>query len=366
MGLQTMKYLRLILLLLIFLSLPLYGNISPRFGIESDFSYVDLKDTTFSPDSIFSNNIQFYAGFEYLSFNFYASVKPAVRIYTTNNFTVDFENGNFIKRNETSGKITFFFEDIYFSYQGNNFGLYFGKRIFHFGEGFNRQYIFVGSSVLNDDFNALYNAEINIYQKNITHTIGFMPDTESIDKLEEPKYYLGWYSLKYSTASLGILGIAKYKYDTKNSDNNLTLGLETSYIFNTGIKLYGNVIYDILFENNLGKLNNNIHQRWTDFKYLVGVNYTWIYDDIVIVPALEYFYEESDSFYSLALHASFFDSLLSLTSSFVYSRDNKMNLIIIAGININDQFSLDFTYNTPLDTSDTIINIFQFSLEYNY
>ncbi len=354
-----MKYLRLILLFLILFSISLYGDISPRFGIKSDFSYVDLKDSDFSPSYIFNNNTQFYAGFEYISFSFYASVKPALKIYTTNNFDIKFQNGSLIKRNETSVKVSFFFEDVYFSYQANNFGIYFGKRIFHFGEGFNRQYIFVGNSVINDDFNALYNAEINIYQNNITHTVGFMPDTESIDKLEAPQYYLGWYSLKYSTPSLGILGIAEYSYDVHGKSNDLTLGLETSYIFTTSIKLYGNIVYDILFKNSLGKSSNNI-------KSLVGVNYTWVYDHIIIVPALEYFYEDSDSFFSLALHSSFFDSLLSLTSSFIYSSDNKANLILITGININDQFTLDFTYNTPLDTSDEIKNIFEISLEYNY
>lgn len=361
-----MKHVKLTLLILMSSSILLYGNVAPRFGLKSDFSYTDLKDNDFSPDSIFSNNTQFYAGFEYISFSFYASVKPAVRIYTTNNFSIEFQNGDFIKRNETSAKITFFFEDIYLSYLGNNFSTYFGKRIFHFGEGFNRQYIFVGSSVINDDFNALYNAEVSIYQNNITHTIGFMPDTESIDKLEAPLYYLGWYSLRYSDSSLGLLGVAEYRYNVRDNDNHVKIGFETSYIFNKGVKIYGNIVYNILFENTLGKSNNNLHQRWTDVKSLVGVNYTWIYDDITIVPALEYFYEESDSFYSLALHASFFDSLLSVTSSFVYSTDDTINLIVIAGININDQFSLDFTYNTPFNTSDEVLNIFELSLEYNY
>lgn len=355
-----MKYIKLTLLLLILHSISLYGDIVPRFGLESLFNYTDLKDSDFAPDNVFSNNTQFYAGFEYIDFSIYASVKPAVRIYTTNNFSTEFQDGNYIKRNEMRAKITFYFEDVYFSYLNNNFSMYFGKRIFHFGEGINRQYIFVGNSVLNDDFNALYNAEVNIYQGyNITHSVGFMPDTDSIDKLEEPKYYLGWYSLKYSTPSLGLFGIVEYTYDIEDNDNNLKLGFETSYIFNQGIKLYGNVVYDLIAKNSVGKTKN-------DLKSLIGINYTWIYDDIMITPVVEYFYEESHSFYSISLLAIFFDSLLSLTSSFVHSPNETMNLIVIGGVNINDQFTFDFTYNTPLDTSDIILNSFEFGLSYNY
>lgn len=356
-----MKHIKLslCLLLLIFLSFPLYGNISPRFGIGSDFAYIDLEDSDFTPDNIFSNSTYFYAGFEYLSFSLYVSVKPALKIYTTNDFTVTYENGNLVTRNENIAKITFYFEDIYLSYQGNNFGLYFGKRIFHFGEGFNRQYMFVGSSVLNNDFNALYNAEFNIYQDNITHTIGFMPDTDSIDKLEAPEYYLGWYSINYSTASLGLMGIVEYNYNVDDNDNNVKIGFETSYIFNNSIKVYGNVTYDLINKNDIGKTTENINS-------LIGTTYTWMYEDIIINPYLEYFYEESHSFYSIGIYASFFDSLLSVTSSFSHSPDYEMNFIGIVGLNISDQFTLLFTYNTPLNNSDEVLNIFELALEYNY
>ena len=354
-----MKYIKLTLLFLLLLCIPLYASITPNFGIETDFTYIDLKDSEFAPNNIFSNETSFYAGFEYLSFNLYVSVKPAFKIYTTNNFNIEFENGSIIKKNEVLAKITFFFEDIYFSYVGNNFALYFGKRIFHFGEGFNRQYMFVGDSVLNDNYNALYNAQVNIYQGNITHGLGFMPDTDSIDKLESPLYYLGWYSINYSTSSLGLLGIAEYEYNVADNNNNLKLGFETSYIFNTGIKVYGNILYDLINKNNIGSSTSNINSQ-------IGINYTWLYDNHMLMPVVEYFYEDSHYFYSVAIHASFFDSLFSLTASFVHSPNYQMHFIAMAALNINDQFDMSFTYNTPLNTSDEILNIFELSLEYNY
>lgn len=356
-----MKHIKLSLLFLVFLSFPLYGEISPRFGIGSDFAYIDLKDSDFTPDNIFSNSTYFYAGFEYISFSLYVSVKPALKIYTTNDFTVTYENGNLVMRNENIAKITFYFEDIYLSYQGNNFGLYFGKRIFHFGQGFNRQYMFVGSSVLNNDFNALYNVEFNIYQDNTTHSLGFMPDTDSIDKLQVPQYYLGWYSINYSTASLGLMGIVEYNYNMKDNNNNGKIGFETSYIFNNSIKIYGNVTYDLINKNNIGDSQDDINS-------LIGATYTWMYSGgkHMLMPVIEYFYEESHSFYSVGFHTSFFDSLLSVTSSFSHSPDYKMNFTGIVGLNISDQFTMLFTYNTPLDNSDEVLNIFELSLEYNY
>ena len=354
-----MKHIKTALLFIILLYLPLHGNIRPSFGVKSDFNYTDLKNSPTAPDYIFNNDTSFYIGFEYLTLNFYTSITPALRIYTTNNFSVEIQNGNFIKRNEEIAKITFAFDDIYFSYIGNNLSFYFGKRIFHFGEGFNRQYLFVGSSVLNDDFNALYNAEVNIYQDNITYSIGFMPDTDSIDLLENPEYYLSWYSVKYSTPSLGLLGIVDYTYNVEDKNNNLKLGFEASYIFNTGIKLYGSIIYNLIDADEIGKTTDDVNS-------LIGVNYTFIYDDIIINPYLEYFYEESSSFYSLGFYASFFDSLFSITSSYSYASNNKMSLIVIAGLNINDKFNLDFTYNTPLKTDEQLEQIFELGIEYNY
>ena len=77
----------------------------------------------------------------------------------------------------------FFLMKFNFTYINNIIGFYIGKRKFHFGESFNRQYMFVDESVLYNDFNSLYNTEINIYQNNITHSIGFITDTKSIDLL---------------------------------------------------------------------------------------------------------------------------------------------------------------------------------------
>lgn len=355
-----MKYIKISLCFLLFLSSSLFANIVPRFGIKSVFNYTDLKESDYVPNSIFSNDTYFYIGFEYINANFYVGFKPAFRIYTKDNTSIVYSDGSLNKKRENNAYITFTFDEAEFTYVNNILGFYFGKREFHFGEGFNRQYMFVGDSVLYNDYKSIYNTELNIYQNNITHSIGFMTDTSSIDNLKAPKYYLGWYYIKYSTPSLGLMGIAEYRYDMEEKHgNNLKLGFETSYIFDIGIKLYGNVIYNIVSNDNIGESTDNI-------KSLIGGTYTWMYGSAVLIsPYIEYFYEKSHSFYSIGLYTAFFDGLLNITSSFSYSPGYKMNLIARLGLNIKD-FVLAFTYNTPLETDETLENIFELTLEYRY
>ena len=204
-----MKNIKIYLIFFIVSSIA-FAHITPKFGIKNNFSYIDMKETEFIPNSILSNDTYFYLGFEYLNNNFYFSFKPALRIYTKDNRDIIYDNGNFIKQTDNKAYISFNFDELQFTYINDILGFYIGKRKFHFGEGFNRQYMFVGESVLYNDFDALYNSELNFYQNNITHSIGFITDTKSIDLLEEPKYYRAWYYLKYSSSHLGLMAITKY------------------------------------------------------------------------------------------------------------------------------------------------------------
>lgn len=317
-----------------------------------------MKETAFMPNSVLSNDTYFYLGFEYLNNNFYFSFKPALRIYTKDNIDLIYDNGNFIKQTDNKAYASFTFDEIQFTYINDIFSFYIGKRKFHFGEGFNRQYMFVGESVLYNDFDALYNSELNFYQNNITHSIGFITDTKSIDLLEEPKYYRAWYYLKYSSSHLGLMAITKYTYDL-TLKNNLMLGFEASYIFDIGFKLYGNVTYNILSSDNIGKSLN-------DIKSLLGINYTFIYNyDFVLSPYVEYFYEDSHSFYSIGLYLSFLNNLFNIITYFSHSPNYKMDLNTKFLINYNN-FSFTFNYYTPFNHDEVLEHVFEIGLEYNY
>ncbi|WP_300365654.1 hypothetical protein [Brachyspira sp.] len=335
-----------------------FADINPKFGIKNNFSYVDLKETQYIANSILSNDAYFYLGFEYINPNYYFSFKPAIRIYTKDNRDLIYDNGSLIKQNDNKAYFSFTFDEIQFNYINEILGFYIGKRKFHFGEGFNRQYMFVGESVLYNDYEALYNTELNFYQRNITHSIGFIMDTKSIDLLKEPEYYSSWYYLKYSSSHLGLMGIAKYTYDLKKK-NNLMLGFETSYIFDIGFKLYGNVTYNIVSSNNLGKSLN-------DIKSLLGINYTFIYNyDFILSPYVEYFYEDSHSFYSIGLYLSFLNNLFNIITYFSHSPNYKMDLNTKLLINYNN-FSFTFNYYTPFNNDEILENVFEIGLEYNY
>lgn len=335
-----------------------FADITPKFGIKNYFNYIDLKETEYIPNSILSNDTYFYLGFEYINNNFYFSFKPALRIYTKDNRDIIYDNGNFIKQTDNKAYISFNFDELQFTYINDILGFYIGKRKFHFGEGFNRQYMFVGDSVLYNDFDALYNSEINFYQNNITHSIGFITDTKSIDLLEEPKYYRAWYYLKYSSSHLGLMAITKYTYDL-TLKNSLMLGFEASYIFDIGFKLYGNVTYNILSSNNIGKSLN-------DIKSLLGINYTFIYNyDFILSPYIEYFYEDSHSFYSIGLYLSFLNNLFNIITYFSHSPNYKMDLNTKLLINYNN-FSFTFNYYTPFNYDKVLEHVFEIGLEYNY
>ncbi|WP_297275996.1 hypothetical protein [uncultured Brachyspira sp.] len=335
-----------------------FADITPKFGIKNSFNYIDLKESEYIPNSILSNDTYFYLGFEYLSNNFYFSFKPAVRIYTKDNRELIYDNGSLIKQYDNKAYVSFNFDEIQFNYINEILGFYIGKRKFHFGEGFNRQYMFVGESVLYNDYDALYNTELNFYQGNITHSIGFITDTKSIDLLKEPNYYTSWYYLKYSSSHLGLMGIAKYTYDLQKK-NNLMLGFETSYIFDIGFKLYGNVTYNILSSNDIGKSLN-------DIKSLLGINYTFLYNyDFILSPYVEYFYEDSHSFYSVGLYLSFLNNLFNIITYFSHSPNYKMDLNAKLLINYNN-FSFTFNYYTPFKSNEILEHAFEISLEYNY
>lgn len=334
------------------------ADITPLFGIKDSFNYIDLEENQYIPNSILSNDVYFYLGFQYLQNNYYFSIKPAIRIYTKENRELIYENGNLIKQNDNKAYASFIFDEIQFNYINDILAFYIGKRKFHFGEGFNRQYMFVGESVLYNDFDSLYNAEINFYQNNITHSIGFITDTKSIDILQTPQYYRTWYYIKYSTAHLGLMAIGKYTYEL-NKKNNLMLGFETSYIFDIGLKLYGNITYDILSSNDIGKSLN-------DIKSLIGINYSYVYNyDFILSPYLEYFYEESHSFYSIGLYLSLFNNLFNIITYFSHSPKYKMDFNSKLLINYQN-FTFNFTYFTPFDTYELLEHSFEISLEYNY
>ncbi len=334
-----------------------FADITPKFGIKNSFNYIDLKENEYIPNSILSNNTYFYLGFEYLNNNFYFSFKPAITIYTKDNRELIYDNGNLIKQYDNKAYISFNFDEIQFNYINEILGFYIGKRKFHFGEGFNRQYMFVAESVLYNDYDALYNAELNFYQGNITHSIGFITDTKSIDLLKEPNYYTSWYYLKYSSPHLGLMGITKYTYDLQKK-NNLMLGFEASYIFDIGFKLYGNVTYNILSSNNLGKSLN-------DIKSLLGINYSLIYYDFIFSPYVEYFYENSHSFYSIGLYLSFLNNLFNIITYFSHSPNYQMDLNAKLLINYNN-FSFTFNYYTPFKSNEILEHTFEIALEYNY
>ncbi|KLI31282.1 hypothetical protein SZ50_11300 [Brachyspira hyodysenteriae] len=335
-----------------------FADISPRFGIKNSFNYIDLKENEYLGDSIFSNDTYIYLGFEYLDNNFYFSFKPAIKIYTKDNTEFIYDNGSIIKQNDNKAYASFTFDEIQFNYINEILGFYIGKRKFHFGEGFNRQYIFVGESVLYNDYESLYNTELNFYQGNITHSIGFITDTKSIDLLKEPNYYTSWYYLKYSSSHLGLMGITKYTYDLQKK-NNLMLGFETSYIFDIGFKLYGNVTYNILSSNDIGKSLN-------DIKSLLGINYTFIYNyNLILSPYVEYFYEDSHSFYSVGLYLSFLNNLFNIITYFSHSPGYKMDLDTKLLINYNN-FNFTFNYYTPFNNDEILEHTFEISLEYNY
>ena len=335
-----------------------FADITPKFGIKNNFNYIDMKETAFIPNSILSNDTYFYLGFEYINNNFYFAFKPSVRIYTKDNRDIIYDNGNFIKQTDNKAYASFTFDELQFTYINDIFGFYIGKRKFHFGEGFNRQYMFVDDSVLYNDFDALYNSELNFYQDNITHSIGFITDTKSIDLLEEPKYYIAWYYLKYSSSHLGLMAITKYTYDL-TLKNNLMLGFEASYIFDIGFKLYGNVTYNILSSDNIGKSLN-------DIKSLLGINYTFIYNyDFILSPYVEYFYEDSHSFYSIGLYLSFLNNLFNIITYFSHSPNYKMDLNAKLLINYNN-FSFTFNYYTPFKSNQILEHVFEIALEYNY
>ena len=335
-----------------------FADITPKFGIKNNFSYIDMKETAFIPNSILSNDTYFYFGFEYINNNFYFAFKPSVRIYTKDNRDIIYDNGNFIKQTDNKAYASFTFDELQFTYINDIFGFYIGKRKFHFGEGFNRQYMFVDDSVLYNDFDALYNSELNFYQDNITHSIGFITDTKSIDLLEEPKYYIAWYYLKYSSSHLGLMAITKYTYDL-TIKNSLMLGFEASYIFDIGFKLYGNVTYNILSSDNIGKSLN-------DIKSLLGINYTFIYNyDFILSPYVEYFYEDSHSFYSIGLYLSFLNNLFNIITYFSHSPNYKMDLNAKLLINYNN-FSFTFNYYTPFKSNQILEHVFEIALEYNY
>ena len=217
----------------------------------------------------------------------------------------------------------FFLMKFNFTYINNIIGFYIVKRKFHFGEGFNRQYMFVDEIVLYNDFNSLYNTEINIYQNNITHSIGFITDTKSIDLLKNPTYYKAWYYAKYSD----------------------------SYIFDIGLNIYGNVVYDILSKNKIGDNAN-------DVKSLIGINYNFI-----LSPYVEYFYENNYFFYSIGLYTSFFDNILNFITYFAHYPQYQMQLNVKLLVNINN-FNFTFNYYTPLQTDEVLENVFELSFEY--
>ncbi|WP_295157870.1 hypothetical protein [uncultured Brachyspira sp.] len=353
-----MKFLNYFIIIIFVLSSSIFADINPKFGFNTSFNYIDLKETDYIPNSIFSNDTYFYLGFEYINNNYYFSFKPAVRIYTKESRDIIFDNGNIIKKSDNKVYASFIFDEVQFTYINDIIGFYIGKRKFHFGEGFNRQYMFVDESVLYNDFNSLYNTELNIYQNNITHSIGFITDTKSIDLLKELNYYKVWYYLKYSDSHLGLMGITKYTYDLTNK-NNLMLGFEASYIFDIGLKLYGNVTYNILSKNNIGKTVN-------DIKSLLGVNYNFIYNyNFILNPYIEYFYENSHSFYSVGLYMSFLDNLINFITYFAHSPKYKMEFNTKLLFNVNN-FNLTFNYYAPFKTDEVLEHIFELSLEYNY
>ena len=113
-----------------------FADITPKFGIKNNFSYIDLKESEYIANSILSNDTYFYLGFEYLNNNFYFSFKPAIRIYTKDNRELVYDNGNLIKQNDNNAFISFNFDEIQFNYVNEFLAFYIGKRKFHFGEGF--------------------------------------------------------------------------------------------------------------------------------------------------------------------------------------------------------------------------------------
>ncbi len=347
-------------IILTLLSLGIFFNtsfaiISPKFGIENRLSYIDLEPTEFLKNDILSNDSYFYIGFELLNPNFYFIFKPAFRVYTK--YDIAFDMSSFSLKEKNDGFVTFTFDEIEFSYLNDVMAFYIGKRKFHFGEGFNRQYIFVEDSVFYDDYNSLYNTELNIYQDNITHSIGFITDTKSIDLLEEPQFYTAWYYAKYSTTELGLIGIVKYKYDL-NLKNNVALGLEASYIFDFNLKLYGNINYDLLY-------NDQIYKNTDGIKSLIGINYNYISQNWVFIPYIEYFYEQSHSFYSIGLYTSFVDSIFSIISYFSHSPNYLMDFTIKALISYNN-FDFELLYYIPIEGIEGIDNVVECKLSYSY
>ena len=93
-----------------------FADITPKFGIKNNFSYIDLKENEYIPNSILSNDTYFYLGFEYLNNNFYFSFKPAIRIYTKDNREFIYDNGKLIKQNDNNAYISFNFDEIQFNY----------------------------------------------------------------------------------------------------------------------------------------------------------------------------------------------------------------------------------------------------------
>ncbi len=111
---KLINFFTYLIILLCSLSISLFAEINPKFGFRSSFNYLDLKESQYIHNSVFSNDTYFYLGLEYIESSYYFSFKPAISLYTKENIDIIFDNGNIIKKANNRVYASFLFNEIQF------------------------------------------------------------------------------------------------------------------------------------------------------------------------------------------------------------------------------------------------------------